>query len=682
MKIKTAIITVVAIPLLLAIGVSAQLIYEEVKIVNKLESLSKHTQLSVIMSNLVHEQQKERGATAVFLGSNGQNFKAELALQREDTNKRRKIFLDYMQKFDNAAYGTDFTNDIDIFLKDLSKLDDVRSQVDDLSITLPKAVGYYTSLNNQILGIISDLAHLSINAEVTNYFNAYANFIKSKERAGIERAVGAVAFGKGYFSSKNLDKFKELITIQDIYIDAFLAVAAPEQKDFYSKTMSEKAVDEVNRMRKIAIDSSFAYAMGPQQKLGVDARYWFEQATAKINLLKKIEDRLASDLINKKEEVISASKVKKAKYIAITVISIVITIIISSMITRSINQSFSQMVSSMNNLAKGNIEIELPPETNNEMGEMAKALRIFKENKINADRLAEEQKQEQYNQIERGKKIEIITKDFENSVSDLVNGLAAASTELDATAQSMSGIAKETTEQTKTMSSASASTSDNIQTVAKASEGLSESIRELSQQVQNTSQAANSAASDVGRAAEQIEGLLSASEKIGTVVSLIQDIAEQTNLLALNATIESARAGEAGKGFAVVASEVKSLAQETSKATEQIAEEVNAVQNEVRSAVDAIKNIDVKIRDVNTASSAIAAAIEEQNATTEEIMRNTQTSAISMQELNGNVASVDDAAQTTGNAADDVLSASSELGRQTDILKQKVAEFLENVKSV
>ena len=681
-KIKNAIIIVAIIPLFLVVAVSAQLIYEEMKTVNRLETLSKLTKLSVTMSNLVHEQQKERGATAVFLKSNGQKFRAELTSQRKNTNKRRKILLENIQNIDITAYGKDFANNMDRLLKDLSKLDNIRSQVDNLSITLPKAVEYYTSLNIQSLDIISELALLSTDAEVTNYFHAYVNFLKSKERAGVERAVGSIGFVQGSFPPKTLNKFKKLITIQDTYIDAFLAAATPEQKDFYNKTLQGKAVDEINRMRKIAINSSFKSATQSPQELGIDAEYWFKQATVKINLLKKIEDKLASDLLNKTQEIIDASKAKEIKYVIVTVISVIITILISSTIIRSINQSFSQIVLSMNNLAKGDIKSKLPPETNNEMGEMVKALYIFKENKITADKLAEQQKQEQYNQIERGKKLEIITKDFEKNVSDLVNGLAAASTELDATAQSMSEIAKETTKQTETMFTASSSTSENIQIVAKASEGLSASVHELSEQVQNTSQAANLAAGDVAKASKQIEGLLTASEKIGTVVSLIQDIAEQTNLLALNATIESARAGEAGKGFAVVASEVKSLAQETSKATEQITEEINMVQNEVRFAVDAIKNIDTKIQEVNTASSTIAAAIEEQNATTEEITRNTQTSAINIQELNGNVSSVNEAAQTTGSAANDVLSASSELGRQTEIMKQKVAEFLDKVKSV
>ncbi|PCK00206.1 MAG: hypothetical protein COA45_00005 [Zetaproteobacteria bacterium] len=674
MKIRTAIITVAAIPLVIAIIFSAQLIRADMRVVSDLNSLSALTELSVKMSNLVHEQQKERGATAVFLGSKGKEFRNELASQRKDTNEKRQVFLSYMQEFDSSAYGKDFSRSLDSLVSELDKLDGIRSRASSLSISLPEAIGYYTRLNGQNLDIISELALLSSDAEITNYLHAYVNFLKSKERAGVERAVASGAFAQGSFSTKILDKFKGLIVIQNTYMSAFLAVATEEQRAFHSKTLRGNAVDEVNRMRKVAMNTSSS------QDLGVDAGYWFKNITSKINLLKQIENKLADDLGQKMSETKSIAQKAQMQNTVIAVLAIIVTLVISFLIIRTTNQAFQRTVSSMTELANGNIDTDIPAETNNEMGEMAKALQIFKSNKIEADRLAKQQQEEQEVQLKRGRKLESLTQGFEADVSELISMLSTATTELDATAQSMASIAEETTTQTSNMTAASQSTAENIQSVAGATEQLTSSIGELSAQVSSANEATNSAVKDVDLASQQIEGLSASAEEIGNVVSLIQDIAEQTNLLALNATIESARAGEAGKGFAVVANEVKSLAGQTAKATEEIAQQIEGIQRETRGAVESIKNIEIKIRGVNEAAGSIAAAIEQQNASTEEISRNTQVSAQNMQELNENVNNVSEAAGSTGESAEQVLNASGELSKQTDRLKDQVSKFIEEVK--
>ncbi|WP_152538693.1 methyl-accepting chemotaxis protein [Aquimarina macrocephali] len=371
----------------------------------------------------------------------------------------------------------------------------------------------------------------------------------------------------------------------------------------------------------------------------------------------------------------------------LVVMSIIVVIVFFSValalwIGKQISRPVGMLTASLIELSDNNLEINIPGgDRGDEIGKMARSVEILRENSFEMQRLEAEQKKEQQQQLERAKSLEMLTADFEQAVSDLVNGLTASSTELNVTAESMSGIAKETTDQSESMSVASQSTTQNIQTVAAASEELSTSIHDLSQQVQTTSQASNAVTEDAQKASEQIEELLMASENIGDIVGLIQNIAEQTNLLALNATIESARAGEVGKGFAVVADEVKSLANETSKATEQISNEVQSVQDQIKEAVQAIKNIGKKIHDVNVSAEAISTAIKEQTAATEEISRSTQTSSTNMNDLNSSVANVNEAAHTTGEAANDVLKASSELGRQAETLKHKVSDFIGEVRT-
>lgn len=384
--------------------------------------------------------------------------------------------------------------------------------------------------------------------------------------------------------------------------------------------------------------------------------------------------------IDKSEMEEKAIDLRNQAFLIMASLALIISVI-GLYFAKQITKPISLITIAMSKLAVGDTSVTVPESNReDEIGEMGKALLVFKENKIEADRLAEEQKIIQQKQLDRAKNLEVLTSNFESNISALLNGLAAASTELDSTAQSMSNIANRTTEQSTAMSNISGSTAQNIQTVASAAEQLSASIRELSQQVNNTSQAANAANADVDVASKQIGELLEAGEKIGNIVGLIQDIAEQTNLLALNATIESARAGEAGKGFAVVANEVKALATETYRATEQIGAEVQTVQGQVRNAVEAVRNIEEKISGVSDAANAIAAAIEEQNAVTEEISRNTQTSAQNVQGLNETVAVVHDASQETGDAASNVLIAAQELSEQSNSLKMQIATFIKNVK--
>lgn len=674
MKIKTAIYTIAIIPLIIAVLFAAQLILSDMRIVKDLNSLSGLTTLSVKMSNLVHEQQKERGATAVFLGSKGKKFYGELAAQRKDTNAKRQIFLNYMKSFDLSKYGDDFKSDMETLLVELDKMDSIRSRVSDLSIPVSQAISYYTNLNAQNLEIISKLALLSSNAEITNYLHTYVNFLNSKERAGVERAVGSAAFAQGAFKPKTLDKFKNLISIQDTYMKAFLAIATSEQVKFYEDTLIGKNVNEVNRMRKVAIESA------SQPIKDVDAGYWFKSITAKINLLKKIENKLADDLDKNMISTRSKALNSEIQIIIIALFSIALTLLLSYFIIRAINTGFNETLKAMSRLADGDVETPIPARTQNELGDMAKALHVFKNNKIQSDELVKVQLKDQKSQADHGRKLNDLTQAFEHDVSELISMLSAASTELDSTARSMSSNAADTTQQTIHMASASEATVANIQSVAGAAEELTSSIHELSTQVNNTSQATRSAVDDVDQAAKQIESLSILAQEIGNVLNLIQDIAEQTNLLALNATIEAARAGEAGKGFAVVASEVKNLASQTAQATEQIAEQIEGIQRETEGAVGAITNIEAKIRGVNDASNSIAAAIEEQNASTGEISRNTQISATNMQELNGNVSIVSSAANDTGEAAEQVLSASGELSLQTERLKMNIAKFLEDVK--
>jgi methyl-accepting chemotaxis protein len=340
------------------------------------------------------------------------------------------------------------------------------------------------------------------------------------------------------------------------------------------------------------------------------------------------------------------------------------------------------MTGLMERLAGGDLEVAVAgTDRGDEVGALARSLEVFKRNAIAARQLEAEQRAEQERKAERQQRIEADIAVFDQSVQELLKALAAAATEMQATAQGMSGVAEETNQQATTVAAASDQASANVQTVATASEELAASIAEITRQVTQAATVAGQALDETRRTDVTVQGLSDAAQKIGDVVALISDIASQTNLLALNATIEAARAGEAGKGFAVVASEVKSLATQTAKATEDITQQIGAIQGATKGAVDAIKNIGQTVAQVNEISTSIASAVQEQAAATGEITRNTQEAARGTQEVSANIAGVSQSAGATGAAAAQVSAASEELSRQAEILRTEVDRFLDRMRA-
>ncbi len=362
----------------------------------------------------------------------------------------------------------------------------------------------------------------------------------------------------------------------------------------------------------------------------------------------------------------------------ITVISFTTALLVG----RGISRPIGNMTDAMTTLADGNLEIEVPAQDyGNELGQMAAAVQVFKENAIEVKRMqAEQQANEERAAKEKRDLMLKMADDFENSVGGVVNSVSSASTEMQSSATALSATAEQTSNQATTVAAAAEEASTNVQTVASASEELSSSISEISRQVAQSTQIASTAVTEVDGANAKVQGLAEAAQKIGEVVALITDIADQTNLLALNATIEAARAGDAGKGFAVVASEVKNLANQTAKATEEISSQIGGIQGATQDAVEAIGSIGGIINQMNEIASTIASAVEEQGAATQEIARNVEQAAAGTSEVSSNIAGVQDAAGETGSSAGDLLGAAKELSMQSETLRGEVDTFLANIR--
>ena len=352
------------------------------------------------------------------------------------------------------------------------------------------------------------------------------------------------------------------------------------------------------------------------------------------------------------------------------------------MTNRSIVPPILKMVGAMGQLAAGDHSVEIPAtDKKDEIGQMAKAVLIFKENMIKARELAAKEAEAIKDRIARAARVNELTEAFDSDISSVLKSVASASTELQATASSMTATAEETSNQATAVAAATEEASTNVQTVAAASEELASSVNEISRQVAQSAAIAQKAVMEADRTNATVQGLFNDAAGIGDVVKLISEIAGQTNLLALNATIEAARAGEAGRGFAVVAAEVKSLASQTAEATKEIGTRITQIQGATTEAVEAIQGITATIEEVSAIATTIGSAIEEQGAATAEIARNVTQTAQATQEVTTNIGGVSTAATETGGAASLVLAAASNLSKQAEQLSGEVNTFLAGVRA-
>ena len=364
------------------------------------------------------------------------------------------------------------------------------------------------------------------------------------------------------------------------------------------------------------------------------------------------------------------------------VAALVVTAGAAWLIGRGISLPIRTVTGRMDNLAAGNLDIDVPfTERRDEVGALARSLQVFKDNaREMEDMRAEQAATEKRASQERRQVLLAMADDLETSVKGMVDSLSGSSTELSETARVMTGVADTTSQKAATVASGSEETSQGVQTVAAATEELNSSISEIGRQITTAAATSSEAVEKARGANDHVKGLSEASDKIGEVVQLIASIAEQTNLLALNATIEAARAGDAGKGFAVVAAEVKALADQTAKATDEIGQQIQSMQSATASTVGVIGEIGEVIHQINGAASAVAAAIEEQIAATQEIARNIEQASAGADTVTRNIADVSQAASQTGDSAGVVLQSSEQLSQTSAAVGREVDAFLGKIR--
>jgi methyl-accepting chemotaxis protein len=439
---------------------------------------------------------------------------------------------------------------------------------------------------------------------------------------------------------------------------------------------------------------------------GLDGKSWFDATTARIDLLKTVEDRLAADLVALTTAVQDGAVRTFTVLVGIVAAAFALSGGIFFFMARGITRPLSALTSAMRRLGDGALDIVLPGlRRGDEIGEMARAVEDFKlkavekaraeaavreaqaqaaaaEREQAEERAAAEQRAAAEREEAARKAAMLKLADaFEVAVGGIIETVSSASTELEAAAGTLTKTADTTQRLSNAVASASEEASANVQSVASATEQMTSSISEIGRHVQESSKIAGEAVKQAERTDARINALSTAAARIGDVVKLITSVAEQTNLLALNATIEAARAGEAGKGFAVVAQEVKLLAAQTAKATNEISAQIAGMQSATNESVAAIKEIGGTIGRISEISSTIAAAVEQQGAATQEISRNVGAAAKGTAQIASNITDVNRGAGETGSASAQVLSSAQSLSNESNRLMAEVGRFLSTVRA-
>jgi len=616
---------------------------------HRLDLIDHAADLYIGVGKLVHEVQKERGASSGFLGSKGAKFGSILQDQRAETDQAFGEFKALLKDFDMDAMTEEGANSVNAFLRYLDELSSKRSKVDNFMISADELMTWYSGMNSEGLHVIAEGMHsaydpgLTVSADLTMMIASYYAFQEMKEHSSLEMAIFANVFAVDAMVKKQQGELIAIITGEQVYEDAFLKLAEDGYIEYYRESIgapeiiaAEAAIDEM-RETGLSRDSGF----------GVDSEHWFKAMSKRISGLHVADLLLSKDLMAEADQVFEESSAEFWQVVTIAAILALLVILLGLIAGRDITSSLKQTMYVLQALAGGDLTQRVTKQSKCEIGRMNAYL---------------------------SQALDSLQATIA-SISGNSQTLSGAAEELTSVSQQMGANAEETSAQAGVVAGASETISSNVQTVASGIEELSATTREIASNASEAAKVALSAVDMADAANATVNKLNVSSTEIGEITNAITSIAQQTKLLALNATIEAARAGGAGKGFAVVANEVKDLAMETAKASDDIAQKIELIQSDATEAVGAINRINEVIAQINEFQSTIASAVEEQSAAAGEISRNVSDVSEGSGHITQNISGVADAAQSTSTGANDTLQSSDELSRMAAELQEHVLKF-------
>ncbi len=690
-------------------------------------------EMSKLVGNAIHETQKERGLSAVFIGEEGKEDKKELLSAQWLLTDQSVESLDAVLSGDLRAYGDSFAELASTAKETLGHFKEVRDFVLTIDfrafkreVTRRAALNYvdrnvlvplvpladeaglqFAKIEGDLAALVDQMVGLASSAEMSGKLSSLATLLKVKEMAANERALVVTAFSDGLFTAETYSEFLRLKGAQDTFLTVYYSTATTDNDEAYANTVTGDAVVDAEDVRIFITDMEG----GDMSGSGYTGLEWYEMSTRKINLIKSVVDSVSTDIVSDASHRASSAFLSVLIFGIVAVVVALLTFFIF-IVSRSISKPLGLMNEAMLSLADGDMTVEVPClGYGSEVGQMASAVDNFKQGRIARQRLEEEakvaeeaqRKREEQQRIEtenakqaeqereletsrrrqaRADKLEARIAEFDESILQKIGSFNAAISEMEQAAVTLSDTAKQTEIQSVAAATGASEASQNVQTVAAASEQMASTVAGINEQMNHSSQITGQAMDTIDSTAQIAVELQSSSQNIGNVIDLINEIAEQTNLLALNATIEAARAGDAGKGFAVVASEVKELSNQTSSATNDISEHIKRLQEISANVVTSVDKTRDALKENSEVALNVTGAVEQQALATQEISQNIQQVATGTADASSQITQVQGGAATVLRSSEQVQVSSGSLAGDSRELKSTIEEFLSDIRQI
>jgi methyl-accepting chemotaxis protein len=536
MSIGYKILLSILFPLLAMAGFASLQVMDRHRAVSDMDRLLGLADLAVVAGDLVHELQRERGSTALYLGAEGQRFSAELEQQRRRTDHNLEPFRLHSEQLE-AGEVAGVGSLLQALSQDLASLEAWRSQVDTMASSVNEVAQYYTGLNTQLIDVIGRLSHVTDEADTTRTLAAYYSLLRAKELAGIERAVLAGAFGMDRIDTGNYQRFVSLIGAQQAQLNTFHALATNAQRELLQSQLAAPELDRLEAFRLAVLQSA------SRSGFGVDPAEWFAQQSGKIDRLKVVEDGIAVSI---RESVVTLRAEAQAGLIhniAITLSVAGLALLVAVLVGRNVVLRLRQTAQAMREIAEGDGDLtrRLDETHGDEIGALAKQFNAF------AARM-------------------------QSLLLDIKQSARRVYINAEELARGSEALAARTEQEASSLQETSASMEQITATVNQSAESAQQADA-LALSTAEVARRGEVAMEEVGGTMKDISA---SADRIGEIIALIDSIAFQTNILALNASVEAARAGEHGRGFAVVAQEVRTLASRSGDAAQEIRQLIDA----------------------------------------------------------------------------------------------------------